>query len=517
MKSFLRIIVFILAGLLLLITSSTPAQTNSSNKGIKAAKAYLITCKGLIDSGLHKSLQRRTKIAIDNNADYIIYQVETYGGLLISGDDIAKYLLQIGKKTHTIAYITTEALSAGAMISVSCRDIIMSDIATIGDCAPIRLQPGGKLEGTEREKAESPIRGMFDRASEANHYPQALLRAMVTQRIEVYQIKNNKTGDYEYFESDDIPQDANVYDLKNKKLIVSKDELLTVTASKAHEYGIARAVVNDLQGLLSFIEERDGVKFAQMPVTLETNWSEQMVRWLNHPAVLSVLVLLALLGLYTELSTPGLGLPGLLAVISFAIIVGSKYLTGLANWVEVVFFILGILLLFIEFFVLPGFGIAGVLGILFTLAGIFGMLVRNPPDKLPWPQTTFDWEILIYNSLAIFVGFVASAVLASLLARYLPKFRFLSGLMLAPAVAKKGTEFEASFTTEPESETEKLTIGDIGQTITKLRPAGRARFAGAVVDCVAGGEFLEKGTKVKIIEIHGNRVVVQKTEEQKEG
>ena len=149
----------------------------------------------------------------------MIYEIGTYGGILQSGDDISKYfILDVGKKAHTVAYITTEAISAGAMISVSCQDIIMIENATIGDCAPISF--GGKLEGVEREKTESFTRAAFDRAAESNGYPQALLRSMVTMQIEVHKIKNLETGQYEFFESVRLPKDPNKYDITNKELIV---------------------------------------------------------------------------------------------------------------------------------------------------------------------------------------------------------------------------------------------------------------------------------------------------------
>jgi membrane-bound serine protease (ClpP class) len=94
----------------------------------------------MIDNGLYKSIQRRTQIALDAGAEYLIYEIGTYGGLLESADDISKYfILDVAKKAHTVAYITTEAISAGAMISVSCQDIIMLENTTIGDCAPIQL------------------------------------------------------------------------------------------------------------------------------------------------------------------------------------------------------------------------------------------------------------------------------------------------------------------------------------------------------------------------------------------
>ena len=184
----------------------------------------------------------------------------------------------MGKEAHTVAYITTQAISAGAMISVSCQDIIMLENTTIGDCAPMTLVPSQKLEGVDREKAESFIRAAFDRAAKANGYPRALLRAMVTMQIEVYRVKNIKTGEYEFFESVRLPKDPNTYDLDNKELIVENDKLLTLIASDALEYGIARAVVKDLRGALDFLAKRDGVTFAGEPMVLETTWSEEMVR-----------------------------------------------------------------------------------------------------------------------------------------------------------------------------------------------------------------------------------------------
>ena len=476
-----------------------------------AVKAAVIVCKGLIDDGLYKSIQRRTQIALDEGAEYIIYEIQTYGGLVKSADDISKYLiLEVAKKAHTIAYVSSEAISAGAMISVSCQDIIMLENTTIGDAAPITM--GGKLEGVEREKAESFIRAIFNRAAEANGYPQALLKAMVSIQTVVYRVKNMESGDFEFFEGDVLPKDPNEYDLENKELIVRDSELLTLTASQAFEYGIARAQVKDLAGGLDFLARRDNVTFVGEPAVFETNWSEEMVRKLNHPAVMSVLVLLAMLGVYIEFNSPGVGLPGLVAVICFTIIIGSKYLIGLANWLEVGLFVVGLLLLMVEVFVLPGFGVAGLLGILFILAGLFGMLIKNPPDQIPWPKTEMDWEIFTEGALGLSIGFTGFVILAWLLTKFIPKLEFFSGLMLSPTEAKRGGEIEASMTAPPDSETISVNTGDVGEVISTLRPAGKAKFGQTVVDVVAVAEFLDKGDKVEIIEIHGNKVVVKAIE-----
>ena len=513
MKSSFRKIAIILPCLLLLLGWALGGEPNKTGTNQPTAKAAVIVCKDTIDDGLYKSIKRRTKIALDGGANYLIFEISTYGGLLKSADDISKYFIleipRLSSKAHTVAYVTTEAISAGSMISVSCQDIIMRENTTIGDCAPIVM--GGKLEGVEREKTESFTRAAFMRAAEANGYPVALLKAMVTMQIEVYRLKNLQTGKYEFFESDQLPKDPNLYDLKNKELIVKNDELLTLTASKALEYGIARAVVPDLAGALNFLSKRDGVRFTGETMLLETTWSEEMVRWLNSPTVMAILVMLALLGVYVEFNTPGLGLAGLVAVICFTLIIGSKFLIGLANWVEVALFITGIILLLIEFFVIPGFGITGITGIVFILVGLFGMLVKNPPNKLPWPNNAYDWNDLTQGVLELSMGLVGFIILAWLLSKYLPKIPFLGGLILVPTSAKQRNRMRVSMTAEPESKTAGVKIGDTGEIVSTLRPTGKARFGDAIVDVVAQGDFLNAGTKVEIIGIHGNRVVVKAT------
>ena len=475
------------------------------------ASAVVITCTGLIDDGLYSSIKRRANTAIDMGANYIILEIETYGGLVKSADDISKYLiLELSQKVRTVAYINTEAISAGAMISVSCQDIIMRKNTTIGDCAPIQM--GDKLEGVEREKAESFIRATFQRAAQANNYPQALLEAMVSRHKKVWRIKNTKTDLYEFYEDEKLPKDAKAYNLQNKELIDNENEILTLTAAKAAEYGIARTVAADMNEAVVFLEARDNVKFSSKPVRLEPNWSEQLVRMLNHPTVTGILFMIGMLAVYIELKAPGIGLPGLVAVICFAILFGSRFLTGLATWWEIAVFATGIILLALEIFVIPGFGITGMLGILFILISFFAILVPNRPDELPWPRYDFDniqWRILSNGAWGVSLGFAGFIVLTYILAKFLPKTGPLDGLILEPAQA--GPKIDIDLTAPPEKDG-KLKIGDTGAALTKLRPAGRGKFNDAVVDIVAEGDLIEKGQKIKIIQIQGNRVVVRKIE-----
>ena len=507
MKNPLREIAIVLLCLLAFWAAAIAVEPDSASAESPTVKAAVIVCEDMIDDGLYKSIRRRTQIALDRGAEYLIYEINTLGGLVSAAYDISEYFLhEVGPEAQTVAYISKKAVSAGALISVGCEDIIMKERTRIGACAPMAL--GVKLEGVEREKIETDIRTVFVNSAQANGYPEALLKAMVTREIEVFRVENLKTGEDEFFESTDMPKDPNAYDLANKKVIVTKEQILDITAAEALEYGIARAVVKDLSGALEFLGKRDDVTIAE-PIVLRPNWSEQMVRWVNHPAVMAVIIMLALLGVYVEFNTPGVGLPGLVAVICFAIIIGSKYLVGMANWVEVALFVVGILLLMVEIFVLPGFGIAGFLGITCILAGLFGMLIKNPPDKLPWPQDAIAWYDFTWGVVGLAGGFIGFVVLAWLLAKYVPKIEFLSGLILVPTTAKLGTEIEVSMTVSPESKTVTVNIGDLGEVVSILRPTGKAKFGDAIVDVVAEGDFLDKGTKIEIIEIHGNRVVVR--------
>ncbi|MHC4240584.1 MAG: NfeD family protein [Planctomycetota bacterium] len=174
--------------------------------------------------------------------------------------------------------------------------------------------------------------------------------------------------------------------------------------------------------------------------------------------------------------------------------------------------IVGLLLLMVEIFVLPGFGIAGVLGILCILGGLFGMLVKNGPDEVPWPETTLDWELFLNGVLGLSLGFVGFVVLAWLLTKHLPKLEFLSGLILVPSWSKQANEMRVSMTGPPEVESGGVKVGSAGEVVATLRPAGKVKFGDCIVDCVAEGDFLATGTRVTIIGIRGNRVVVKGVE-----
>jgi membrane-bound serine protease (ClpP class) len=387
------------------------------------------------------------------------------------------------------------------MVAVACQDILMRENTTIGCSAPITM--GDKLEGAEREKIESFLRAAFSRAAQANGYPEALLKAMVSSQIEVYQVLNKKTSQYEYFEKEFLPKDEKTYDLAGRQLVDKEGELLTLTDKKALEYGIARAVVQDLDAALEFLEKRDNVRFDRPVVKMETNWSEEMVRWLNSPVVAGILVMGILLGIYVELNTPGIGLPSLLAIVCLVILVGSKYLIGLANWVEMAILLIGLILLAVELFVLPGFGIAGITGILCIMASLFGMLIKNPPGKVPWPETQLDWQLFDNGILAVFLGAAGFVILAWLFSKYLPKIPVAKKLILASPVETDAVQYGMA------SEKPLVEIAQKGITLGQLRPCGVAQFGRERVNVISRGEFIDENKEIIVESIEGNNIVVK--------
>jgi membrane-bound serine protease (ClpP class) len=201
-------------------------------------------------------------------------------------------------------------------------------------------------------------------------------------------------------------------------------------------------------------------------------------------------------------------LPGLVAVICFAIIIGSKYLVGLANWVEVLMFVAGVVLLLIEVFVTPGFGFMGVAGILLILLGLFGMLVRNGPDRFPWPQDAMEWESVTSSMLAMSFGFIGFILLACVWTKYLPRIPIANRLVLGGPEESASVRAGGGAGPAPEA---AVGVGEQGMSVTQLRPAGIGRFGTERVSVVSRGELIEANREIIVAAIEGNSIVVKET------
>lgn len=449
---------------------------------------YVIPVKGVIDLGLSSFIKRSILEAKENNAQAIILEIDTFGGRVDAAVEITDALEKV-KPIPTIAFIDDQAWSAGALISLACSKIIMSPGSSIGSAEPRVMGVANKDELSD-EKTVSALRAKFKSLAQSNNYPVNLALAMVDKDIEVKQVKIKdeikiltiqeieelKSGQYKENEIQII------------KTINPKGKLLNLTANDAREFGLTEAVIDNRPGLIKYLKLED-----KNVVETRITWSEGLVRFLTHPIVSPLLLSLGFLGILFELQTPGWGISGTLGLVFLALFFWGHYLVGLANWTEILIFFLGVILLFLEIFVIPGFGIAGISGIILLLTGIFLALVKHPL-QIPKIELT-----QAFNTIGLAIIFTAAA--AILLIKFLPKSLLWKNIILTNE-EKKEEGFRSAASSDKY-------IGKSGKTITVLRPAGKADIEGEILDVSSSGDFIDKDKPVKVVAAQGAGLLVE--------
>jgi membrane-bound serine protease (ClpP class) len=343
------------------------------------------------------------------------------------------------------------------------------------------------------EKFQSPLRAKFRALAKANGYPVVLAEAMVTADMAVYRINIDGASvfmdDQEY---QDL-EEARKASISSKKTVVAKGELLTMDDSEAFELGFSTISADGLEDMLSQIGA------AAAPLTrIEPSWSEDLVRLIG--SISPILMLIGLGALYTEIKAPGFGAPGIIGILCLALVFFNQYLAGLADYTELLLFAIGIILLGFELFVLPGFGIAGIAGILLISVAL---LLSLQDFVIPDPRFPWEKAILISNLLKVLSAVIGSFLLALFVLRFLfPKLskKTADGPYLAATLA----DARVALTESP-----ALQIGRPGTALTLLRPSGKATIDGEVYDVVTQGEYIAKGSNIKVLQIKGTRIVVQ--------
>jgi membrane-bound serine protease (ClpP class) len=291
----------------------------------EAPVVYVAPVEGIIDLGLAPFVQRVLNEAADAGAAAVILDINTFGGRVDAAVLIRDSLLNA--KVKTIAFINKRAISAGALISLAAERIVMAEGGTIGAATPVQMgQPGAAPQPVE-EKTVSYVRKEFRSTAEARKRPPLIAEAMVDADVEI-------------------------------KGLIEKGKLLTLTTAEALKYKVADFSADTLDGVLEQLD----LKGAEVRRATPT-WAENLVRLLTHPIISSLLITIGMLGIILELRTPGFGVPGALGIASLALFFWGHWLVALAGWEELLLFGSGIVLLILEIFVIPGFGIAGVLGI----------------------------------------------------------------------------------------------------------------------------------------------------------
>lgn len=459
---------------------------------------YQIPMNQEIDQFLVVFLKRSLLKAKEAQASIIIFQLNTFGGRVDSALEIASMIGSVDW-ANTIAYIpsasggTGVSWSAGALISFSCDQIIMDYGTSIGAAAPVYQSSEGMVMA--EEKTVSAVRGQMAALAEKNGYPLSVALAMVDDDVVLYEIETEngirlKTPD----EITELERVSGVAPAKGR-LIIAEDKLLTLTAGEMEKYGISSATVNGSSELYSFLQISES-----SVIELEQNRADGIIAFLSSAAVTSILVMIALVALYMEVTSPGFGVPGTVAIICFAVVFLTSTLMGNLGSLELILFLLGIVLLLLEIFVIPGFGITGISGILLLIIS----LVLSRQDFII-PEFEWQWDQFKKNLLYFVLSFIGAITFISILMVTLPKSRLFTRLVLTNKKDKSPTSFKKQNIEVMKNDQ----VGMNAYAITDLRPVGKAEINGEVVVVQTDGEYLEKGSELIVLRREGLRIVVK--------
>ena len=476
------------------------------------ALVYVINIRNEIGNGLRVYIDNGIQQASEAEADAIIFDVHTPGGAVGAARDIIDAIQRT--ELPTIAYVNTEAISAGAMISLSCDQIVMRDGGAIGDSAPVSIQ-GDELN----EKAVSYVRGKIRATAERGGRNPDIAAAMVDKRLYLVRLIDGEIitlREEEYIERKDRGEEMDIIASGGPE-----GELLTLTTEEALEYNLADGVadsVEDLLGMYQIVEvdgERkvlttEGVAQKQMEfgdggvkvikslqgATQETvliTLADRFVFFVTSPLISGTLLALGTLGLFVEIRTPGFGIPGIAGLICLGLFFWGHRLLNISADYAALAFIAGVALLLVEVFVIPGFGIAGIGGIVLMLGSVF-FVFRNA-YKLETAVFGLSFAIILAFALAIALSYV------------LPKTRTWNHLVLSTAM-----DAGSGFHSAPREDFQGY-VGKTGIALTPLRPAGTVRVDDKRLDVVTAGDFIVRDTPVKIINVEGSKIFVESIDE----
>ncbi len=415
---------------------------------------YVAPVEGIIDLGLAPFIQRVLNEATAAGAAAVVLDVNTFGGRVDAAVQIRDALLN--SRVRTVAFVNKRAISAGALISLAAETLVMSAGGTIGAATPVQVGEPGSAAQPASEKTVSYVRKEFRATAEARKRPPLIAEAMVDADVEI-------------------------------KGLIEKGKLLTLTTEEALKHKVADFRADTLEAAL----EKLGLGGAEVR-RASPNWAENVVRFLTHPIVSSLLITIAMLGIIIEIRTPGFGVPGALGITSLSLFFWGHWLVQLAGWEEVLLAVAGLILVLLELLVIPGFGVAGVLGILALLASLVLSLVGAGDTS----------EVLLKAAGRVVFSLLVALAASLLILRFLPRIPFGRQLIL-----QRGLAADQGYASAPESDAQWL--GKTGRAASPLRPAGIAEIDGQRVDVVSEGELIEAEELIEVIRVDGNRIVVR--------
>ena len=442
-------------GSLSIVTFAFLAAFTSALAQEKRPVVYVAPIEGIIDLGLAPFVQRVLDQAADAGAAAVILEINTFGGRVDAAVQIRDALLNA--RVRTVAFVNKRAISAGALISLAAENIVMAGGGTIGAATPVQMgQPGTQAQPVA-EKTVSYVRKEFRATAESRKRPPLIAEAMVDADVAI-------------------------------RGVIEKGKLLTLTTEEALKHKLVDFRADTMESVLQQL----GLGGAEVR-RASPNWAENLVRWLTHPVVSSLLITIGMLGIIVELRTPGFGFAGGLGIASLALFFWGHWLVQLVGWEELLLALGGVILLVLEVFVIPGFGIAGVLGIVAILAGLVLSLVGAG-----------DTSEVIFKAAGRVVFSLLIALVASLvMLRFLPRLPFGRRLILETGLGAGHKHGSA-----PDSDLRWM--AKKGRASSPLRPAGIAEIEGERVDVVSEGELIDAGEVIEVTRVDGNRIVVRR-------
>ncbi len=389
------------------------------------------------------------------DADLIIIHMNTYGGLLVSADTIRTRILN--SKIPIIVYIDNNAASAGALISIACDSIYMRAGANIG-AATVVNQTAQAMP----DKYQSYMRATMRATAEAKGRNPRIAEAMVDQDIFI-------------------------------KGISEKGKVLTFTTSEAIKNGYCEAEVNSIDQII----KRYGFTNYKV-IYLELKPIDSVIDFLISPFIHGILIMVIIGGLYFEMQTPGLGFPSIASLLAALLYFAPLYVEGIAeNW-EILIFVIGVILMFLEVMVIPGFGIAGVSGIVFMTTGLILSLLNN---------VALDFSLVTFNALLEAVFIVIFSIFGSIIIAFIGIKHVLTNPNYGLALTTEMKSKDGFISSKPET---KNLIGSNAIAYTVLRPAGKIEFENSIYDAIAEESFINKGDKVIIVDYVNSQLVVRR-------
>jgi membrane-bound serine protease (ClpP class) len=403
------------------------------------------------------------------------------------------------KNARTIAWVNNGeasmgvSWSAGALIAFACNDIYMASGTSMGAAAPVSSGPEGMTAADE--KTVAAVRSQMAALAERNGHPVGIALAMVDIDVELWEVLvNGETqalalGDLEALEA----AAKGASGIERIRVISPPGKLLSLTSGEANRYGLAVGLAESRETLLDAIGAGGPLNESAPGV------ADGFISVLTSGPVQVILILLGLVMVFLEIHTPGFGIPGVTAIASFLLVFGSGMMLGRVGSLEILLFLAGLVLLAVELFVIPGFGVVGISG--FLLIGL--SLVFSMQDFVI-PRFDWEWSLLGRNALVVTIALILSVTGIAAIALLGPKTRLFDRLTLKAQITGTAGGQEAG-----EEDYSALT-GKIGVADSVLRPSGRAVFDGQVYAVEADGAFIESGKGIIVTHVRGNRISVKR-------